>query len=104
LTAPALTHAVVVKLVAKPETAEEVARFLAEGVALANEEAGTPYWFSVRADTTTFFIFDAFPSEADLRDHGAAPFASTLREKTESWFAAPPEVTVATVLGTKAPA
>jgi hypothetical protein len=47
---------------------------------------------------------DAFLSEADLRDHAAAPFASTLREKTESWFAMPPEVTVATVLGTKIPA
>jgi quinol monooxygenase YgiN len=104
LTAPALTHAVVVRLVAKPETAEEVARFLTEGVALANEEAGTPYWFSVRADATHFWIFDAFASEPDLRDHAAAPFAETLREKTDSWLATPPEVTVAAVLGTKVPA
>ena len=100
---PAFTHAVVVKLLAKPEAAEEVAAFLADAIALANDEAGTLVWFSVRSDPTTFWVFDAFPSEADLRAHAAAPFADALRRDSGRWFASPPEVSVSTVLGAKIP-
>lgn len=103
MTVPAFTHAVVVKLVAKPEAAEEVAAFLADAITLANEEAGTLVWFSVRADQTTFWVFDAFPSEADLQAHAAAPFADLLRKDDGRWFASPPEVSVAAVLGAKVP-
>jgi quinol monooxygenase YgiN len=103
MTVPAFTHAVVVKLVAKPETADEVAKFLADAITLANDEAGTLVWFSVRADPTTFWVFDAFPSEADLQAHGAAPFADILRQDADRWFASPPEVSISTVLGAKVP-
>jgi quinol monooxygenase YgiN len=89
--------------VVKPEAAEEVAAFLADAITLANDEAGTPVRFSVRSDQTTFWVFDAFPSEADLRVHAAAPFADALRHNTGRWFTAPPEVSVSTVLGAKVP-
>ena len=104
MTVPSFTHAVVVKLLAKPETADEVATFLTEAITLANGEAGTLVWFSVRSDQTTFWVFDAFPSEADLQVHGAAPFADALRKNTERWFVSPPEVSISTVLGAKVPA
>jgi quinol monooxygenase YgiN len=101
MTVPVFTHAVVVKLLAKPETADEVADFLAGAIALANDEKGTLVWFSVRADQTTFWVFDAFPSAEDLQVHGAAPFADTLRQNTDRWFVSPPEVSISTVLGAK---
>ena len=103
MTAPAYTHAVVVKLLAKPETAEEVAAFLVGTITLANEEAGTPVWFSVRSNETTFWVFDAFTSEARLRAHAVAPFPEMLRRDNGRLFAAPPEVSVSTVLGAKVP-
>lgn len=93
-----------VKLLAKPETADEVATFLTDAITLANDEAGTLMWFSVRSDQPTFWVFDAFPSEADLQVHGAAPFADALRKNTERWFVSPPEVSISTVLGAKVPA
>ncbi len=104
MTAPAFTHAVVVKLLAKPETAEEVAAFLAGAITLANDEAGTPVWFGVRADETTVWVFDAFTSEEGLREHAVAPFAESLRRDNGCLFASPPEVSVSTVLGAKIPA
>jgi quinol monooxygenase YgiN len=103
VTVPAFTHAVVVKLMAKPEAADEVAAFLTDAIALANDEAGTLVWFSVRSDQTTFWVFDAFPSEADLQAHAAAPFADALRKNTDRWFVSRPEVSVSTVPGAKVP-
>jgi quinol monooxygenase YgiN len=104
VTVPAFTHAVVVKLMAKPEAADEVAAaFLTDAIALANDEAGTLVWFSVRSDQTTFWVFDAFSSEADLQIHAAAPFADALRKNTDRWFVSRPEVSVSTVLGAKIP-
>jgi quinol monooxygenase YgiN len=103
VTDPAYTHAVVVKPLAKPDTAEEVATFLADAITLANEEAGTPVWFAVRTDETTFWVFDAFTSEAGLRAHAAAPFPEALRRDNGRMFASPPEVSVSTVLGAKMP-
>jgi len=64
-----LTVAFVAKMVAKKETADEVGRFLADAVSLANQEAGTIVWFALRTDPTTFWIVDAFPSEADRQTH-----------------------------------
>ena len=93
MTAPAFTHAVVVKLTAKPETAEDVAVFLAGAITLANDEAGTPVWFGVRTDETTFWVFDAFTSEEGLRAHAVAPFAESLRRDNGRLFAAPPGIT-----------
>src|SRR5690242_12356867 len=61
-----LTHAFVAKLVAKSETADEVASFLTGAVDLANNEAGTIVWFALRTDDNTFWIVDAFPN-ADAR-------------------------------------
>jgi quinol monooxygenase YgiN len=104
MTAPVLTHAVVVKLLAKPEAAEEVTAFLVDAITLANDEAGTLVWFGVRADPAMFWVFDAFTLEADLRKHAAAPFAEALRRDAGQWFASPPQVSVSAVLGAKVPA
>ena len=98
-----LTVAFVVKLVAKEETADEVGAFLAGAVSLANEEAGTIVWFALRTDATTFWIVDAFASQADRQVHIEGPIAAALMANAERLLAATPEILPAEVLAAKLP-
>ena len=98
-----LPFAFVAKLVAKDDLAEEVAGFLAGAVGLANDEAGTVVWFALRTDATTFWIVDAFPSEADRQAHITGPIAQALMANAERLLAAPPEIMPADVLAAKVP-
>ncbi len=99
-----LTLSFVAKLVAKTETAEEVGSFLAGAVALANDEAGTIVWFALRTDETTFWIVDAFTSEADRQAHIEGPIAAALMANAERLLAEPPEILAAEILAAKVPA
>lgn len=98
-----LPFAFVAKLVAKDDLAREVADFLAGAVGLANDEAGTVVWFALRTDATTFWIVDAFPSEADRQAHITGPIAQALMANAERLLAAPPEIMPADVLAAKVP-
>jgi quinol monooxygenase YgiN len=93
----------VVKLVAKPDTQDEVAEFLAGALALANEEPGTEVWMALRTDESTFWIVDAFPGDAERRAHLDGPIAAALRENADRLLAAPPEILPAEVLAAKVP-
>jgi quinol monooxygenase YgiN len=99
-----LTVAFVAKMVAKTETAEEVATFLAGALQLANAEAGTVVWFALRTDATTFWIVDAFPTEKDRQAHITGPIAAALMSNAERLLASPPEILSADVLAAKVPA
>jgi len=66
------TKAIVAKLVAKPDAADEVATFLTGALDLANAEAGTPVWFALRTDDVTFWIVDAFPVTPSARPTSTA--------------------------------
>lgn len=98
-----LTAALVVKLVAKPDEADEVRTFLADAVRLANQEQGTIAWFALRTDTTTFWIVDAFPSDRERQAHLQGPIASALLANAERLLDAPPEILPAEVLAAKLP-
>jgi quinol monooxygenase YgiN len=102
-TTPTLTVSLVVRLVAKDDTAEEVGKFLAGAVQLANDEAGTIVWFALRTDQTTFWIVDAFPSEAERQVHLDGPIAAALMANAERLLAVPPEILPAQVLASKVP-
>jgi quinol monooxygenase YgiN len=97
------TLALVVKLVAKPDEADEVSTFLADAVRLANEEEGTIAWFALRTDTTTFWIVDAFPSERERQEHLDGAITSGLLANAERLLNAPPEILPAEVLAAKLP-
>jgi quinol monooxygenase YgiN len=97
------TTALVVKMVAKPETREEVAGFLTGAVDLANAEAGTPVWFALRTDESTFWIVDAFPGPAERQAHLDGPIAAALMENADRLLASPPEILPADVLASKVP-
>jgi hypothetical protein len=51
----AVSHALVVKLDAKPDRAEDVATFLAGAQPLAEAEPGTVSWYAARTSATTFW-------------------------------------------------
>ena len=95
------TVALVVKLVAKPDEADEVGAFLADAVRLANQEQGTVAWFALRTDTTTFWIVDAFPSEAERQEHLGGAIASALLAHAERLLDGLPEILPAEVLAAK---
>jgi quinol monooxygenase YgiN len=97
------TVALVVKMTAKPETQDEVAEFLTGAVELANAEEGTPVWFALRSDTTTFWIVDAFPGEGERQAHLEGPIAAALLANADRLLAAPPEINPAEVLASKTP-
>jgi quinol monooxygenase YgiN len=97
------TVALVVKLTAKPDTRDEVAEFLTDAVDLANAEEGTPVWFALRTDPSTFWIVDAFPGEAERAAHLDGPIAAALLANADRLLAGPPEINQAEVLASKTP-
>jgi quinol monooxygenase YgiN len=102
-TTPSLPLAFVAKLVAKDDTAGEVADLLTGALELANAEAGTVVWFALRTDATTFWIVDAFPSDDARNAHIEGPIAAALMANADRLLAAPPEILPADVLAAKLP-
>src|SRR5690242_19143479 len=92
------------RLEAKPGKEEEVAAFLRQGLALANQEATTLIWFALRVGPTTFAIFDAFGDEAGRQRHLNGPIAQALMAKAPELFATAPVIEPLEVLGANLPA
>ena len=99
-----LTVSIVARLVAKPDTAAELGEFLTNAVEEANREAGTVVWFAFRSDAHTFWIFDAFASDADRQAHLDGAIAAALMANAERLLAEAPEILTADVLAVKLPA
>ena len=99
----ATTTALVVKMTARPETRDELASVLSGAVDLADAEAGTPVWFALRTDDSTFWIVDAFPGAAERQAHLDGPIAAALMQNAERLLASPPEILPADVLASKVP-
>jgi quinol monooxygenase YgiN len=95
--------ALVVKLNARPGLEEEVAGFLQGAVDLADAEPGTTAWFALRTDRSTFWIVDAFPSDAERTAHLDGPIAAALMKNADRLLASPPEIGRADVLAAKLP-
>jgi quinol monooxygenase YgiN len=91
----------VVKLVAKPDTQDEVAEFLTSALALANEEEGTEVWMALRSDESTFWIVDAFPSDTERQAHLNGAIAAALMTNADRLLSVPPEINPADVLAIK---
>ena len=92
------------RLEAKPGKENDVAEFLRDGLALANQEATTLLWFALRLGPTTFAIFDAFADDGGRQRHLGGPIAQALMAKAAVLFAAPPVIEPLEVLGAKLPA
>ncbi|MDQ3055686.1 MAG: antibiotic biosynthesis monooxygenase [Actinomycetota bacterium] len=96
-----VSKALVVKMVAKDDTRDEVAQFLTGALDLANQEAGTVIWMALRTDDSTFWIVDAFPGDTERQAHLDGPIAAALMENAERLLASPPEILKADVLAAK---
>ena len=95
--------ALVVRLVAKSGKEEEVAKFLAGALPLANAEAFTSVWFALRTAPNTFYIVDAFADEAGRSAHLAGDIAKALMANDEALLAEPPSIEKADVIAAKIP-
>lgn len=96
-----VTKALVVKMIAKEGTADELASFLAGALPLAVDEAGTPIWLALRTDDSTFWIVDAFPGDSERDAHLNGPIAAALLGNADRLLASPPEILPADVLAAK---
>ena len=92
-----------VRLEAKPGKEAEVAAFLKQGLAMANQEPTTLLWFSLQLGPSTFAVFDAFRDEAGRQTHLTGPIAKALMANAPHLFAAPPAIEPLEVLGAKLP-
>lgn len=90
-----------VRLHAKPGKEAELAGLLEGGLAIVRQEAGTPLWFAVRFDASTFAIFDAFPDESGRQAHLAGRLAAALMAKAPDLLAKPPVIEKLDVLAAK---
>jgi len=98
-----LTLGLFARLEAKPGKEEAVLSFLRQGLLLANEEATTPLWFSLRIGPSTFAIFDAFDGEEGRQAHLNGPIAKALMANAAELLATPPVIEPLEVLGAKLP-
>ena len=96
-----LSHSLVVKLVAKPDRADDVAGFLASALPLAEAEDYTPVWLALRADATTFYIVDGFTSDEDREKHVQGEIAAALMASADDLLAEPPLIQRMEVLASK---
>ncbi len=99
-----VTVALVVELEAKAETADKLAAFLASALPLAQAEPATTAWFALRTSPTTFWIVDAFPTDAGRQAHLQGPIAAALMASADELLASPPRLLSADVLASKLPA
>jgi quinol monooxygenase YgiN len=96
-----VTHALFVRLEAKPGKENDVAVFLEQGLQLAVQETTTPLWFALRLGPSTFAIFDVFRDEAGRQAHLTGPIAKALMAKAPDLLAKPPAIEKIDVLGAK---
>jgi quinol monooxygenase YgiN len=85
-------------LEAKPDTADDVATFLAGALDLVREESGTVSWFAIRIGPTTFGIFDTFRDERGRQAHLAGQVAAALMEDAPTLLAEDPVIEQVDVL------
>jgi quinol monooxygenase YgiN len=90
---------VLLRAKAGKEAAEE--QLLKAGLAIVQEEAGTPLWFALRLDASTFGIFDAFADENARRAHLAGRLAAVLMAKAGELLAEPPKIDQVDILAEK---
>lgn len=81
-----------VQLHAKPGKEDEVAGFLKQGLALAQQEPATTAWFALQLGPSTFGIFDVFPDDSGRQAHLSGPIAAALTAKASELLAQPPVI------------
>ncbi|RYG68428.1 antibiotic biosynthesis monooxygenase [bacterium] len=81
--------ALLARLEAKPDQADNVEQTLKAAVELARREMGTVEWFALKFGPTSFGIFDTFEDEAGREMHLNGQIAAALKENAELWLSQP---------------
>jgi quinol monooxygenase YgiN len=96
-------YALFARLHAKPGKEEDVAKFLAGALPLAEAEPKTTVWFALRFNKSEFGIFDAFPDEAGRKAHLEGPIAAALMKHAGELLSQPPKIEQIDLLAAKSP-
>ena len=96
-----VTKGLLVVLEAKPGRADELARFLEGGLALALAEPETVTWYAFRMAETTFGIFDTFAGDAGRDAHLSGEIAQALGRIAPDLLAEAPSIRPVDVLAAK---
>lgn len=91
------------RLEARAGKEQDVASLLASGVAIVEDEPGTPIWFGIRLGPATFGIFDAFADDASRNAHLEGRLAQTLVARAAELLVLPPAIERVDVLASKLP-
>jgi quinol monooxygenase YgiN len=97
-----VTVGLLVRMLAKPTKANDVAQFLEDALEMVRNEPATTAWFGVRFSVLEFGIFDAFPDEAGRHAHLTGRVAQALKEN-EHLFEETPSFETADVLAAQLP-
>ena len=98
-----VTVGLLVTLQARPGKEDELARFLASALPLAQAEPETIAWFAIKIDASTFGIVDFFPGAEGRQAHLDGPIAAALIQRAEELLASPPDIKPVDVLAAKLP-
>jgi hypothetical protein len=88
-------------LEANPETSEDLASWLLEMYAHANDEPGTQTWYAFKIDDVTFGIYDTFDHEDGRQDHIHGEIVKSLRSLQHEMLAVPPKIRQIDLLAVK---
>jgi quinol monooxygenase YgiN len=92
-----------VRLEAKAGKEEELGKFLASALPLANQETQTAVWFALKIGPSTFGIFDGFPGEPGRQAHLDGQIAAALMAKAPDLLASKPTIEKVDILAAKVP-
>jgi quinol monooxygenase YgiN len=92
-----------VRLIAAPGKESEVEAFLESALPLVDAEPETTAWFAARIDTSTFLIFDVFPTESGRERHLAGPIAEALAARAADLFSQAPAIERVQIVAAKLP-
>ena len=73
--------ALLVRLEAKPGKEQEVENLLRSGLSIVQSELETITWYAIRLGSSTFGIFDTFPSDTARNTHLSGQLAAILMAK-----------------------
>jgi quinol monooxygenase YgiN len=88
-------------LEAKPGRGEDLAAFLAQGRALAEQEPGTVTWYAFKLSDTTYGIFDTFNDEDGRTAHLNGQIPVALGEVGPDLLAKDPDIQMTDILAVK---
>jgi quinol monooxygenase YgiN len=92
--------ALLARIHAKHDKAEDVRKLLESAIGLANQESLTVHWFALRFGPDTFGVFDTFAAEAGRKAHLDGPIAQALVTNA-GLFTEPPSIERVELLAAK---